>query len=131
MLGIENIAFKVVHGPSRTLCGSPVERTAATDCALLKRISGAIQVAITHPRWTLESDCAIARHVGCDHKIVAAMRRECAGGEFPNEIQLGPSKSDVLRAFRLLSRVQPERARQFDQADIETVRAPMNLCTVF
>lgn len=92
----------------------------------------AVQAALRHPRWRLESDRAIARHIGCDHKTVGAMRRAFAAGEFPtmNESApgqcppLGPSKRKILQACRLLAKVQPEHARrQFNTAELETVRA--------
>lgn len=77
----------------------------------------AIQAALEHPRWSLESDRAIARHIGCDHKTVASMRRALADGEFPTcEIAQGshlpslPSKNEILRACLLLSKVRPEHA---------------------
>jgi hypothetical protein len=135
MLGIEDVAVEVVNG---TFADALWLSWGANRGHGLRRTQKdkrrAIQAAIAHPRWTLQSDRAIARHIGCDHKTVARMRRQCTGGEFPtNEVQPGPSKSQILRACRLLSKVQPEQARLFDRADIATVRAgyePMH-CLLF
>ena len=129
--GIEDIAVEIAHGTFEDALwlswganrSHGLRRTQKDLCR-------AIQAAIEHPRWSLESDRAIARHIGCDHKTVASIRRKCAGGEFPKDgiargsgSPLGPSKSKILQACRLLSHVQPEQARQFSRADIAKVRA--------
>lgn len=88
-----------------------------------KDVRRAIHAALNHPRWSLESDRAIAQHIGCDHKTVGAMRRMCAGGEFPTGGQTGPTKSKILAACRLLAKVRPEQARQFNREELATVRA--------
>jgi hypothetical protein len=126
MLGVEDIAVEIVDG---TFSDALWLSWGANRCHGLRRTRKdkrrAIQAAINHPRWSLESDRAIARHIGCDHKTVASVRRGPAGGEFPTHwLSLsGPSKSEILRACQLLSRVQPEQARQFDRADIAKLRA--------
>jgi hypothetical protein len=90
----------------------------------------AILAAVQHPRWSLESDRTIAQHIGCDHKTVGKMRRACFGGEFPTHhpapasgCPAGPSKARILKACRLLAKVRPEQAREFNQTDLVTVRA--------
>ncbi len=90
----------------------------------------AILAAVQHSRWSQESDRTIAQHIGCDHKTVGKMRRRCAGGEFPTDhpapglgSPAGPSKAKILQACRLLAKVRPEQARQFDRVDLATVRA--------
>jgi hypothetical protein len=126
MLGVEDITVEIVHG---TFADALWLSWGANRGHRLRRTQKdkhrTIQAAINHPRWSLESDRAIARHIGCDHKTVASMRREPVSGEFPTHwLSLsGPSKSKILRACQLLSRVQPEQARQFDRADIAKVRA--------
>jgi len=95
-----------------------------------KEVRCAIQAALNHPRWSLKSDRAIAKHIGCDHKTVAAMRRMSAGGEFPtghqtdegSHLSPGPAKSKILAACRLLAKVQPEQARQFNREELAIVR---------
>jgi len=113
--GIEDIAVEIVDGTFEE--ASWLSWGANRDHGLRRTRKDkrrAIQAAIEHPRWSLESDRAIARHIGCDHKTVASIRRKSARGEFPtNEIDQGsqslsgPSKSKILRACQLLSRVQP------------------------
>jgi hypothetical protein len=78
----------------------------------------AIHAALKHPLWKKKSSRAIAKHIGCDHKTVAAMRQKLARGEFPTNKTAqgpprGPSKRDILKACQLLAKVQPEQARQF------------------
>jgi hypothetical protein len=58
------------------------------------------------------------------------MRRECAAGEFPTGDTVqgscppsGPSKRKILAACRLLAKVQPEQARQFNPGELAVVRA--------
>ena len=131
MLGIEDTAVEIVDGTFEDALWLSWGANRSHGLRRTHRDLGrAIQAAVEHPRWTLESDRAIARHIGCDHKTVASIRRKCAGGEFPkceigqgSHLLTGPSKSKILRACRLLSRVQPEQARLFSQADIAKVRA--------
>ena len=85
----------------------------------------AVRAALAHPQWNKKSDREIARHIGCDHKTVAAIRR---GGEFPKATQdshppSGPSKRAILQASKVLAKVQPEQARKFSNAELKTVRA--------
>jgi hypothetical protein len=131
MVGIEDIAVEIVYGTFEDALwyswganrGHGLPRTQ-------KDKRRAILAAIMHPRWSRESDRAIALHIGCDHKTVGAMRGKLASGEFPSNgiaqgshLAAGPSKSSILRACRLLAKVQPEMARQFDPPDIAMVRA--------
>jgi hypothetical protein len=95
-----------------------------------KDIRRAIQAAVKHPRWKLQSDRTIAQHIGCDHKTIGAMRRKCVSGEFsthqgcPGSRRLsGPSKRQILQACRLLAKVQPEQAGQFSSGELAMVRA--------
>ena len=86
----------------------------------------AIRAALCHPRWKKESDRAIARHIGCDHKTVAAMRRANRGGEFPtaaSQEKPKPSKEAILEASQLLARVQPEQEADFEHSELAVVRA--------
>jgi hypothetical protein len=89
----------------------------------------AIHAALKHPLWwKKKSSRAIAKHIGCDHKTVAAMRQKLARGEFPTNKTAqgpprGPSKRDILKACQLLAKVQPEQARQFSAPELATVRA--------
>jgi hypothetical protein len=82
----------------------------------------AIQAAVQHPRWSLQSDRAIAQHIGCDHKTVGAIRRKCAPGEFPTD-RSRPSKRQLLQACRLLAQAQPTQAHQFGAAELATMTA--------
>ena len=97
-----------------------------------KEKRAAIRAALQHPNWCKQSDRAIGRHIGCDHKTVGAIRsylkRQKQVGEFPKgpsglSSGKGPSKTAILRACRLLAGVQPERARQFEAAELAIVRS--------
>jgi hypothetical protein len=95
----------------------------------------AIHAALLHPKWSKESDRAIGRHIGCDHKTVGATRhhlkrRQRASGEFPTgrthagpSARNGPSKSAILQACQLLAQARPEQASQFDAVELGIVRA--------
>jgi len=130
-VGIEDIAVEIVDG---TFDDALWLSWGANRNHGLRRTQKdkrrAIRAAVQHPRWKLESDRAIAQHIGCDHKTVGAMRRECTAGEFPTDKtapgsrpSAGPSKRKILQACRLLAMVQPEQARQFSPAELATVRA--------
>jgi len=129
-VGIDGIAVEIVNGSFEDalwLSWGANRSHGLPRTSLDKR--RAIQAAITHQRWGRESDRAIARHIGCDHKTVASMRRGRSGGEFPtnggthdSHSPSGPSKREILGACHLLSKVQPEQARQFTPADLATVR---------
>jgi len=131
MLGMEDIAVEIVFGSFEdALWVSWGANRSHGLRRTQKNLCRAIRAAIEHPRWSLESDRSIARQIGCDHKTVASLRRKCASGEFPtceiargSRSSTGPSKSKILQACRLLSRVQPEQARQFRREDIAKVRA--------
>ena len=125
LIGIEDIAVKIIDGNFDDALwlawGANRSHGLRRDRMDKRR---AIQAAIQHPRWSRESDRAIARQIGCDHKTVATMRRECAGGEFPTKdirhgahSQSGPSKRQILGACQLLSKVQPDQLQQFTPAD--------------
>jgi hypothetical protein len=131
LLGIEDIAVKIIDG---TFDDALWLAWGANRSHGLRRAQKdkrrAIQAAIQHPRWSMESDRAIAQQIGCDHKTVGAMRRECAAGEFPTGQMTqgtpppsGLPKSKILEACRLLAKVQPEQARQFSREELATVRA--------
>jgi hypothetical protein len=129
-LGLEVIAVAIVDG---TLDVALWMSWAANRGHGLRRtrqnMRRAILAAVLHPRWSLESDREIARHIGCDHKTVGAMRNECAGGEFPTDATAEespsrlPSKNEILNACRLLARTKPEQARAFSASELRTVRA--------
>ena len=87
----------------------------------------AVRAALEHPRWSRKSNREIARHIGCDHKTVAAIRQR---GEFPKDKVTrkicpypGPSKKEILQACRVLARVQSKQARAFSTAELATVKA--------
>jgi hypothetical protein len=130
-VGIEDIAVEIVDGTFEDalwLSWGANRNHGLRRTQKDKRRS--IRAAVQHPRWKLQSDRAIAQHIGCDHKTVGAMRRECAGGEFPTDKTAPgarppsrPSKREILRACRLLAKVQPEQARQLSPAELATVRA--------
>jgi hypothetical protein len=87
----------------------------------------AIKAAIEHFLWSRESDRAIARHIGCDHKTVGQMR-ERMSGEFPTDkIQRSPpsgtSKSEILQACGVLARQPAEPAHQFSVQELPTLKA--------
>ncbi|WP_457583150.1 hypothetical protein [Ensifer canadensis] len=44
----------------------------------------AVTTLLRDPTWTKWSDRKIGEACGCDHKTVAAVRREMTGGEFPH-----------------------------------------------
>jgi hypothetical protein len=130
LLGIEDISVEIIAGTYadalwlswRANRNHGLRRTQKETCR-------AIQAAITHPRWSRESDRAIAQHIGCDHKTVGAMRRKCTAGEFPTENVTqglrppsGPSKSKILEACRVLAKVQPEQARHFSREELTAVK---------
>jgi len=84
----------------------------------------AIRGALQHPEWSKQSDRAIARHIGCDHKTVGAMRRYWAG-EFPKRpaqsgrsARCGPSEATVLNACRTLVGVEPGRSYEFESSEV-------------
>jgi hypothetical protein len=131
LLGIEDIAVEIVDG---TFEDALWLSWGANRNHGLRRTQKdkrrAIRAAVQHPRWKLQSDRAIAQHIGCDHKTVGAMRRECTGGEFPTDktdpgsrLPPGPSKREFLQACRLLAQVHPEQARHLSPAELATVRA--------
>ena len=131
LLGREEIAVEIVDG---TFADALWLSWGANRSHGLRRTQKnkrrAIRAAVQHPRWRRKSDRAIALHIGCDHKTVGAMRRECAAGEFPtgktaqgSRPLAGPSQRAILQACRLLAQVQPEQARQFSPAELATVRA--------
>jgi ParB-like nuclease domain len=131
LVGIEDIAVEIVDG---TFDDAMWLSWGANRSHGLRRTRrekhDAIRAAVLHPRWRLESDRAIGQHIGCDHKTVGAVRRECAGGEFPTDTiaprshrPSGPSKPKILEACRLLAKLKPERARQFDRTELAIVRA--------
>lgn len=128
LLGIENIAVEIVEGTFSDALwlswganrGHGLRRTQ-------KDKRRAICAALMHPQWNKKSDREIARHIGCDHKTVAAMRR---GGEFPtnrttqdSSPESEPSKKAILQAARILAKVQPEQARSFSNFELAVVRA--------
>lgn len=89
----------------------------------------AIKAALEHPTWSKKSDCAIGRHIGCDHKTVGAMRRRLNRREFPegkkctvSQHPSWPTKKQILKACSTLAQVQPEQARQFDNSELAIVR---------
>jgi hypothetical protein len=127
--GIEDIAVEIAYG---TFEDALWLSWGANRSHGLRRTSmdkrRAIEAAIQHPRWSRESDRAIARHIGCDHKTVGSIRREC--GEFPTSENAhgshspsGPSKTKILEACELLSKIQQTQDRQFTPADLAVVRA--------
>jgi hypothetical protein len=122
-VGIDDIAVEIVDG---TFDDALWLSWGANRNHGLQRIRKdtrrAIQAAVQHPRWSLESDRAIAHYIGCDHKTVGAIRRKCAAGEFPTH-RSRPSERQILQAYRLLAKVQPEQAHQFSAAELITVRA--------
>ena len=130
-LGIEDIVVEIVDG---TFADALWLSWGANRNHGLSRTQKdkrrAIQAAIEHPRWGRESDRAIAHHIGCDHKTVGAMRRECAAGEFPTRTLTqgspppsGPPKNKILKACQLLAKVRREQAPQFSREELATVRA--------
>ena len=129
-LGIEDIAVAIVDG---TFADALWLSWGANRNHGLRRTQKdtrrAIQAAIEHPRWSRESDRVIAQHIGCDHKTVGRMRRECRSGEFPTEnIQRsfppsGVSKSEILRACGVLARLPAEPAHQFSVQELPALKA--------
>jgi hypothetical protein len=130
LIGIEDISVQIVDG---TFDDAMWLSWGANRSHGLRRTRKekhrAIQAAVQHPRWHLESDRAIAQHIGCDHKTVGAVRRECASGEFPADKTAPrlhrparPSKQKILKACQLLAKLKPERARQFNRAELAIVR---------
>lgn len=87
----------------------------------------AIRSALRHPRWGKESDRAIAKHIGCDHKTVGAMRRLNPSGEFPTPAtevkeETAPSKKAILNASLLLARVQSGQESDFAPDELAIVK---------
>jgi ParB-like chromosome segregation protein Spo0J len=86
----------------------------------------ATRAALRHPEWGKKTDRAIAKHIGCDHKTVASMRRNLldAGGEFPTGSRKPkPSKKQVLKACQTLASAQPEHLGPFERAESAILRA--------
>jgi hypothetical protein len=87
----------------------------------------AIRAALRHPKWSKESDRAIAKHIGCDHKTVGSMRRWIRSGEFPTSgtavaLETAPAKKAILNASLLLARVQSGQESDFAPDELAIVR---------
>jgi len=87
----------------------------------------AVCAALEHPQWSQKSDREIARHIGCDHKTVASIRRR---GEFPKDKAnrtarpyQGPSKREILQASRVLAKMRLEQARGFSTTERRALMA--------
>jgi hypothetical protein len=130
-LGIEDITVEIVDGTFEDALWLSWGAYRNHGLRRTQKDKGrTILAAVQHPRWSRESDRAIAQHIGCDHKTVGAMRRESAAGEFPTEQTApgsrppaGPFKRTILQACRLLAKIEPEQSRQFNPAELATVRA--------
>ena len=89
-----------------------------------------VRAALLHPEWSKKSDREIGRHVGCDHKTVAAIRRFVAGGEIPKPgfkargraPHWSPRKT-VLGACWMLAEVPPEQRYRFDDMDLPLIKS--------
>lgn len=88
----------------------------------------AIRAALNHPNWSKKSNREIARHIGCDHKTVIAIRHILAG-EFPKSrakagrsARSGPSEGTILQASTLLASIHPSELYQFDSTELVVVR---------
>jgi len=85
----------------------------------------AVHAALEHPTWKKKTDRAIAKHIGCDHKTVGAMRRTLGrqSGEFPTPRRKpGTSKSAILKACQLLASAQPEQLGWFEESESAILR---------
>jgi hypothetical protein len=85
----------------------------------------AVRAALGHPDWSGRSDRAIAKHVGCDHKTVAALHRILKHGEFPKDASTekpNPVKKQVLQACGLLAGVQAMKLPSFDQDEMVEIK---------
>jgi hypothetical protein len=129
--GIDTIAAEIIDG---TFNDALWYSWAANRDHGLRRTQkekrGIIRAALQHPQWSKKSNRAIPRHVGCDHKTVAAIRRFLTAGEIPKRrpkagprAPRGSFKRSVLRACWLLAEIPPERACQFDAMDLPVVKA--------
>ena len=89
-------------------------------------LRSAVRAALTHPKWSKESDRKIGRQIGCDHKTVGNMRRtlERGRGEFPTGRRKAvPSKGKILKACQLLASAPPEKIPPFDKSEYPILQA--------
>jgi hypothetical protein len=86
-----------------------------------------VRAVLQHPKWRKKSNRAIARHVGCDHKTVAAIRCSLSGEIPKRRARATPGadsesgKREVLEACRLLAEAHLDRNCQFDQNELAVI----------
>jgi len=89
-----------------------------------------VRAVLLHAEWSKKSDREIGRHVGCDHKTVAAVRRFIAGGEIPKpgskarrRVPHWSPRKAVLEACWLLVEVPLEQRYRFDEMDLPLIKS--------
>jgi ParB-like nuclease domain len=128
LVGIDDIAIKMIPGSFADALWHSwgVNRHHGLP-RTQKAKRNAIRAALRHPKWSKQSDRAIAKHIGCDHKTVGSMRRLIPGGEFPTPgtsvaSDNAPSKKAILSASLLLARVQSDQKSDFEPDELAIVR---------